>query len=704
MSEINLNNKEYYNNRELSWLDFNFRVLQEADDESNPLLERLKFIAITSSNLDEFFMVRVAGLQDQVKAGFNEPENKAQMTPTEQLEQITIRNQRNCSYQYELYDQLMEELKSYQVEIKRPDELSEAQLEELKQYFLNEVLPTLTPLGIDAYRPFPKLQNKKINIFVNLVQDGFEKEAIVQVPTVLNRFISVNDEEKKIFVLLEDTIRHFITYLFRGYDIDRTFAFRITRNADLSIHEEGAQDLLIEVERFLKERKSGAAVRLEIDIRDNPTINGSFLMNELEIHEGDVYRLNGPLDLTMLFGFTGMLSKELPQLTFEPFTPSEPESLKGQNIFEKALKEDLFFHHPYESFKPIVQFIQEAAKDKETMAIKQTLYRVSDESPIIQALKEAAEAGKQVTVLVELKARFDEENNVQWAKTLEDAGCHVIYGMNNLKTHSKITLVVKRVNNKLVRFIHLGTGNYNDSTAKLYTDMGLITTHPGIGEDAMNFFNYLSGYSTRPDYNHLYVAPFEIRDAFGELIDQEIEYQKQHGNGRIIAKMNSLTDKKIIMKLYEASQAGVKVDLVVRGICCLRPGIEGVSENIRVLSIVGRFLEHSRIYYFHQNGEGNMYLSSADMMTRNMIKRVEILFPIYDESIKSRLLDIMDIELNDNKKARIQQSNGEYVYVDNDQEPLSSQQALMDRARQANIKMNPYKDSLLTKIKDRFRK
>ncbi|WP_414052274.1 RNA degradosome polyphosphate kinase [Macrococcus animalis] len=681
MEKVDLNNKAFYNNREVSWVGFNRRVVEEAFDKKNPLLERLKFLAIASSNADEFFMVRVGGLKDQVAMNYNEPENKTQLTPTEQLVAIDSANRENVKLQYEQYKALIQELEGYQVFFKAIDELSPENYEIISQKFNFEILPTLTPLGIDAYRPFPKLSNKSLNIFVDVETDsGEKKSAIVQIPALLNRIIQLKNGDRTIFVLLEDVINHFIDKLFFGYKVIRTFTFRITRNADLTIHEDGAEDLLIEIEKFLKKRKSGAAVRLEIDTRHDNSINGSFLMNELEIEERDIYKLDGPLDLTMLFQLAGMIEKQYPQLAFKPFEAAPPKYLQGGNIYEEATKRDIFFHHPYESFQPIVDFIKQASVDPNTLAIKQTLYRVSSDSPIIDALKNAAEAGKQVTVLVELKARFDEENNVHWARMLEEAGCHVIYGMTHLKTHSKITLVVKKEGDDVVPYVHLGTGNYNDKTAKIYTDMGIITTNKEIGQDAMNFFNYLSGYSEKPTYKKLHVAPFEIRDEFVEHIDQEIACHKAHGNGLIIAKMNSLTDKTVIKKLYEASQAGVKVKLIIRGICCLRPGIAGISENIRVISIVGRFLEHSRIYYFFHNGEEKMYLSSADMMTRNMIKRVEILFPIIDPKIVNELKEILDLQLNDNQKAREQDANGVYHYVRNDKDAVNSQEELVNQA------------------------
>ncbi|ARJ51954.1 RNA degradosome polyphosphate kinase [Staphylococcus lutrae] len=677
---MDLNQPEHYNNREVSWLDFNYRVLQEACDEQNPLLEQLKFLAIGSSNLDEFFMVRVAGLKDQMKMGFDKPENKTQLTPEQQLKAIEKKNRENVAFQYRRFNELVEMLRTYEVYLCKPEALNDPLLQQLENIFLSEILPTLTPLGIDAYRPFPKLNNKTLNIFVDIDTGDEINSAIVQIPTLLKRFTTINEGNRQYIILIEDIISFFMGYLFKGYEVLHTYTFRITRNADLTIHEDGAEDLLIEIERFLKERKSGVAVRLEIDLQNHHNINLDWLIETLELEPQDVYDIEGPLDLTMLFELVNHLSHKLKQLTYERYTPQIPQSLGNENIYELALKRDIFFHHPYESFDPIVDFIKEAAEDPDTLAIKQTLYRVSSDSPIIEALKNAAENGKQVTVLVELKARFDEENNVQWAKMLEEAGCHVMYGMTHLKTHSKITLVIKRVKGKLTPFVHLGTGNYNDKTAKLYTDMGIITTDRQIGEDAMNFFNYLSGYSMKPDYQKLIVAPYEIRDLFIERIDEEIESHRQYGNGKMMMKMNSLTDKALIKKLYEASQAGVEIKLIIRGICCLKPGIPGISDHIEVVSIVGRLLEHSRIYYFYNNGEAKIYLSSADMMTRNMIKRVEILFPILDEHIAKRLVDFMHLQLSDNQKGRYQDATGVYHYIKNDLAPLNAQEYLMREA------------------------
>ena len=680
LGEKDINLPQYYNNRELSWLDFNYRVLQESYDKNNPLLEKLNFISIFSSNLDEFFMVRVAGLKDQVKMGYDKPENKAQMTPQEQLDAIKIKNTDYVNTQYQRYNELIKELANYDIEMVKPEDLSDALIEKLEQEFKLSVLPTLTPLGIDAYHPFPKLNNKSLNIFVDIDTEDAINSAIVQIPSLIPRFLTLNEGTKQYVVMVEDVITYFINYLFTGYEVLNTFTFRITRNADLTIHEDGAEDLLIEIERFLKERKSGSAVRLELDCRTSEKENVEWLINQLEIEDNDIYYLDGPLDLTFLFGLVDHLSHKLKYLTYEKYTPQPPRSLGNKNIYQLSLERDIFFHHPYESFEPIVDFIRQAADDPNTIAIKQTLYRVSKDSPIINSLKEAAENGKQVTVLVELKARFDEENNVHWARMLEDAGCHVIYGMTHLKTHSKIALVVKRINNELTSFVHLGTGNYNDKTAILYTDMGIITTNKDIAEDAINFFNYLSGYSTKPEYNKLIVAPYDIRDVFIDRIDKEIRSHLQHGNGKIMMKMNSLTDKTIIEKLFEASQAGVKIQLIIRGICCLKPGIPGISENIEVVSIVGRLLEHSRIYYFHNNSEAHIYLSSADVMTRNMIKRVEILFPVEDKSIGQRLVNYMNLQLSDNQKGRYQDAQGVYHYVENNSSPLNSQSYLMQEA------------------------
>lgn len=691
---------QYYNNRELSWLAFNERVLEESEDTENPLLERLKFLAIFSSNLDEFFMVRVAGLQDQIRAGFHKPENKSGLTPKEQLAKIAERTQALVRRQTEICHHIIDDLlPEHNIYVAKMSQINEEQREFVNELFEDTIFPVLTPVAVDAYRPFPTLLGKTLNLLVTLEQEigdveNHNRVAIVQVPSVLDRFIKVPSKEgDTVFVLLEDVISSHIDKLFFGYRVKSTQAFRLTRNADLTIHEEGAQDLLVEIEKELKKRKWGVGSRLEV--RDGEMNDDvlAYLLDEFELEESDVFKIDGPLDLTFLFSFVKDISVGREHLLYESFIPQPPMDLQSdENIFEKALQQDILFHHPYESFAPVVDFISEAANDPTVLAIKQTLYRVSGNSPIIQALKQAAENGKQVTVLVELKARFDEENNVHWAKELEQAGCLVIYGMNNLKTHSKITLVVRRYHGKIERFVHLGTGNYNDATAKIYTDLGIITSHKEFGIDATNFFNFLSGYTEKPKFSQLVVSPFDIRDEFIALIDREIDLHRQYGNGFIRAKMNSLTDKDLMMKLYEASIAGVKIELIIRGICCIRPGIPGISENIQVTSIVGRFLEHSRIYWFHHNGENNIYLSSADMMTRNMIKRVEILFPVYSPEAKERIMNIMHMQLKDTAKARIQDSNGKYRYKDlsKAENRLNSQELFLQIARRlpANDELN----------------
>lgn len=684
-SETAFNFPVYYNNRELSWLAFNKRVLEEALDKKNPLLERMKFLSIFSSNLDEFFMVRVAGLKDQVKAGFNKPENKAGMTPKDQLFEISERTHQLVQIQCNTFmNVIIPELKAEKIHIVEMSELDSSQLTYIETYFDEQIFPVLTPMAIDAYRPFPILLNKSLNlaVFIEDENDKSGRLAIVQVPAVLDRFIEVpNRKNHLLFVLLENVICFFISKMFKGYKVVTITEFRITRNADLTIHEEGARDLLLEIEKELKKRKWGAAVRLEInDTRLDEKVV-LYLLRELEITEEDTYRIYGPLDQTFLSSFYRTLARKREYLCYEAFIPQRPvDILPTENLFTKLLKQDILLHHPYESFQPVIDFVSEAADDRDVLAIKQTLYRVSGDSPVIRALKRAAENGKQVTVLVELKARFDEENNVQWAKELEKAGCHVIYGMTHLKTHSKITLVVRRRNRFIERFVHIGTGNYNDQTAKYYTDIGYFTSKRKFGIDATNFFNFLSGYTEKPEYHHLVVAPYDIRGEFIQLINDEIHFHRDYGNGRIIAKMNALTDKQLIMKLYEASCAGVKIDLVIRGICCLRPGIKKVSENIRVISIVGRFLEHSRMYYFYGNGKEKLFLSSADMMTRNMEKRVEILFPIIEPTFKRRLMHILNLQLGDTLKARVQNNKGTYSYVKKEMHEMDSQKQLMNEA------------------------
>ncbi len=680
-----------YNNRELSWLGFNYRVLEEALDDSNPVLDRLKFLAIFSSNLDEFFMVRVAGLLDQVKAGYTKRENKAGLTPKEQLSAIS----RLAHPMMETHDQaylneLVPLLNQEKINILPLKAVSMADLTYLEKIFDEEIFPVLTPMAVDAYRPFPMLLNKSLNLGVVIDKKKAEKAkkqtfpfdghfVIVQVPGVIDRFIELPSKNKqRSFVLIEDVISKYMHKFFTGYHIQSTTLFRITRNADLNIHEDEAEDLLIEIEEELKKRKWGAAVRLEVkaDHHDPQVI--AYLKAELAIHEKDVYHIQAPLDLTFLFGFNKTLALTHPHLESDVFVPKQSvDVVANEAIFTQIKNKDILLHHPYDTFDTVIDFVSSAADDPNILAIKQTLYRVSGDSPIINSLKRAAENGKQVTVLVELKARFDEENNVQWSKALEKAGCHVIYGMTHLKTHSKITLVVRKEHAKIRRYVHLGTGNYNDATAKVYTDMGLLTVNDQLGMDAMNFFNYLSGYMDKPTYHHFLVAPYGIRDHLIQLIDEEISYHQAYSNGHMILKMNALTDKIIMKKLFEASMAGVKVDLIVRGVCCLRPGITEVSENITVRSIVGQFLEHTRIYYFHHNSLDKIYLSSADLMTRNMENRVEIMFPILEAHLKQRISDYLALVMKDNVKAREQHQDGQYYYVKRSDHPKIDSQSIL---------------------------
>lgn len=677
---LNLENPAYYFNRELSWLEFNKRVIQEADISENPLLEQINFLAIGSSNLDEFFMIRVAGLQDQLQFDPGSRDSKTQLNAEEQLEEIARKNRQNITLQYDLLDKRKEDLKKYEVHFTNLSELTDSELAEVTEYYDTLIFPALTPLGIDAYHPFPRLNNKVMHLFVSLTKDEEKHTAVIPISNFLERFYLLETEETVKVVLLEEIIQANIHRLFNGYDVLDSFTFRITRNVDFDVQEEGAEDLLSVIEDYLKRRKNGVAVRLEVE--ETQPQNVTLLRDALGLLERDVYQISGPLDLTLLAKLADKLEERFPDLRYPSFTPIIPNELLSEPIYALADRQDIFLHHPYDSFRPVLDFIEEACRDENTLAIKQTLYRVSKDSPIVKALKTAAESGIQVTVLVELKARFDEENNVHWAKELEDSGAHVLYGVTELKTHSKITLVVKKEGTQLKRYVHLGTGNYNDKTARGYEDMGIITTQSEIGEDATEFFNYLSGFSKVPKYRQLYVSPYEIRLSFFEHIEKEMAFHQAFGNGHIIAKMNSLTDKKIIKKLYEASMMGVKIDLIIRGICCLKPGIIGISENIRVMSIIGRYLEHSRVYYFHQNGAKKLFLSSADMMTRNMINRVEIEFPILDEKIKNEILTILDVYLNDNQKAQELHKDGHYVPIINSEEPLHAQKKFVQWARE----------------------
>lgn len=662
---IVFSNTKYYENRELSWLKFDHRVLSEARDKSIPLLERTKFVSITSSNLDEFFMVRVASLKDMVHAKYKKPDI-AGMTATEQLEKINRATRELVELQYSTYNRsLLPALKTQGICVfDRMEDLSEAQMKAAERYFDEVVYPVLTPMAVDASRPFPLIRNKTLNIAALIRKEEENVFATVQVPSVLPRLVPLptEGENEYAFVLLEQLIMHNIGRLFSNYQVLCTSPYRIMRNADLPIDEDEANDLLKEIEKQLKKRQWGEVIRLEVDDAIAKELL-SILKKELDTAGEDVFKINGPLDLTFLMKLYGLEGKD--ELRYEPYQPQPvPELIGEKNIFDAIRKGDIFLHHPYQTFQPVVDFIRQAANDPNVLAIKQTLYRVSGNSPIIASLAQAAENGKQVTVLVELKARFDEENNIVWAKKLEKAGCHVIYGLVGLKTHSKIALVVRSEEDGIRRYVHLGTGNYNDSTAKLYTDCGIFTCSEAIGEDATAVFNMLSGYSEPLSWNHLVVAPIWLRKKFINLIRRETRHAQEGKEARIEAKMNSLCDPQIIAALYEASAAGVQIDLIVRGICCLKVGIPGVSENIRVRSIVGNFLEHSRIFYFYNNGSEEVYMGSADWMPRNLDRRVEIIFPVLDPKLQKKVRHILQVELEDNTKAHLLMADGTYTKQD----------------------------------------
>ena len=658
---------EYLENRELSWLQFNKRILAEAKDKNILLFERIKFLSITASNLDEFFMIRIASLMDMVHAGYTK-KDIAGMTAKEQLEAILPEAKEFMADQYTTLNRsLLPQLEKCGLHlIRHHEDLTEKQARYVDEYFMKDVYPVLTPMAVDSSRPFPLIQNKTLNIGA-LIKDKKKENVIdiatVQVPSVLPRIVEVpaTKEGGTDIILLEEVIERNLDKLFLNYTILSAHPYRIMRNADLTIDEDDAADLLKEIEKQIKKRQWGEVIRLEVADTMDKRLQKK-LMEQLNVDENYLYKIKGPLDLTFLmkaYGLEGFDEYRLPKYIPQPV----PGLDKERGIFEQIREHDILLHHPYYEFTPVIDFITQAAKDPDVLAIKQTLYRVSGNSPIVAALAKAAENGKQVTVLVELKARFDEENNM--AKMLEKAGCHVIYGLVGLKTHSKIALVVRKEEDGIRRYVHLGTGNYNDVTAKLYTDMGLLTCNDAIGEDATAVFNMLSGYSEPPAWNKLMVAPIWLKDRFLMLINREADNAKKGKKARIVAKMNSLCDPMIIEALYKASAAGVQIDLIIRGICCLKVGIPGISENIRVRSIVGNFLEHSRIFYFYNDGFEDVYMGSADWMPRNLDKRVEITFPVEDETLKQEVIDILKLQLADTLKAHILLPDGrEYAKQD----------------------------------------
>ena len=691
---LTLESPELYINRELSLLEFQKRVLHEAQDPENPLLERVKFLSIVSSNLDEFFMVRVAGLQKQAASGAQEASVDG-LPAAIQLQLIREEVRRLVvEIQDLLRNTLLPALEREGIRILDISSLSQEEGSALDSYFLREVFPVLTPLAFDPGRPFPHISSGSLNLAVVVGDNqGTESFARVKVPDSLPRLVPVipgsrqgkvseSADSERAFVWLEQLIAANLHLLFPGMEILEVYAFRVTRDAEVAIQELESDDLLDSVEEAMKQRRFTSVVRLQVDANVSERIL-EILASNLPIDKQDVYRINGSIGLGRLIELYAL---DRPELKDKPLVPLIPLSLGAEaveDIFSVIRREDLLLHHPYESFQPVVEFLQEAARDPNVLAIKMTLYRVGPHSPIVAALLEAIEQGKQVSVLVELKARFDEESNIEWARTLEDEGVHVVYGLVGLKVHSKIALVVRREGNTIRRYVHLGTGNYNPTTARIYTDFGFLTCNEQIADDCTYFFNALTGYSRKNEPHQLVVAPVNLRQRLEELILREIAFQEQGERGHLIFKMNALEDPQMIRLLYRASQAGVKVELLVRGLCCLRPLVNGFSDNIRVTSIVGRFLEHSRVYYFRNQGNEEIYLGSADLMRRNLTHRVEILFPVGNTKLVRRLKDILDLQLADERKSHHLQSDGHYARSSKCAQPeaIDSQLALLSNER-----------------------
>lgn len=652
---------EYFLNREISWIEFNKRVLEEAKDLTQPLLERVKFLSIFSNNLDEFFMIRVAGLKRQVKSNVNELTTDG-MSAQQQRDQIYETLTPLIDEQHKIFnDEIIPELAKNDIKFFKYDELSEEERARVDNYFEDEIFPVLTPLAIDNVHPFPNLINRSLALAILLEdpdrKDAGEKVCVIQIPNNISRFYSLENDEENNFILLEEIIKANAEKLFTGMNAIDCFSFRITRNADLELEEEEAGDLLTLIEEEVKKRRLGILVRLEVDI-NMPEKLLNFLKNKLQAENNEIYKVEGMLNLGDLM----VLSKiEKRELKYEGFTPRISSYFREEDNFFKTISDhDVFLHHPFYSFSSVCEFIAQSAEDPNVYAIKLTLYRTSGDSPIIQSLIEAAENGKQVTAVVELKARFDEENNIIWAKSLENAGVHVIYGVSGLKTHCKMALVVRKEEKGMKRYLHMSTGNYNSATSRLYTDFGLFTADQDFCKDASHLFNYLTGYSKQRSYKKLLVAPLNLRRKMLKMIDDEIKSHKENNNGYILFKNNSLADEEVIMRLYQASKAGVKIDLITRGMCRLRPKVKDLSDNINVYSIVGRFLEHSRAYYFHNNGNSHLYIGSADIMQRNFDRRVETLFPIENIRIKEDVIEILRMYLTDTSKTWVMGSNGNY--------------------------------------------
>ena len=702
-----LSDPKYYLNRELSWLEFNNRVLHEAMDSRTPLLERLKFLAIFCTNLDEFFMVRVAGLRQQVEAKVSTKSFDGR-TPQQQLEEISFMLRPVVVQQHQHFEKkLRPELASHGIHILNYIDLTDKQRKFLDNYFEEQVFPVITPLAVDPSHPFPYISNLSLNLAVVVKNPETEEElfARIKVPKVLPRFLPLPPElgiEKNgkscvwCGVPIEQAIAHNLECLFPGMNIQEYYTFRITRDADLALEEDEADDLLLAIEQELRKRRAGGnPVRIELQSQTPDNVRTK-LLEVLDLSENDVYEIDGLLGLRDLMYFMSLPIPELKDAPWKPVVPASLQRIKestlnpnmqpieeGKDFFSAIREGDLLVHHPYESFSAsVVRFITNAARDPDVLAIKMTLYRTSGDSPIVNALINAAENGKQVSVLVELKARFDEENNIYWARRLESVGVHVVYGLVGLKTHSKIVMVVRQEQDHIRRYVHIGTGNYNPKTARIYTDMGLFSCREELGADVTDVFNFLTGYSRQKAYRELLVAPVNMRDRFLTMISREIENVQKGFSGRIVAKMNSLVDSRLIAALYEASRVGVQIDLIVRGICCLRPGLKDVSENIRVISIVGRFLEHSRIFYFYNNGDEQIFIGSADWMPRNLDRRVEVITPIKDQDIAKDIQEVLGIMLADNRQAWELNSNGNYIQrkPHEDSPEAGSQKTLMQIA------------------------
>ncbi len=658
-------------NRELSLLEFHRRVLEEARDESNPLLERLKFLSIFASNVDEFFMIRVSGLKEELEQNITELSPDG-LTPAEQLFEIRerllpmIEEQMRC-----LRDEIFQQLRAEGIDVAPYDSLTRKEKRELKAYFVESVFPVLTPLAVDPTHPFPYISPLSVNIGL-VVQAPEEPSPAdppkfkneprfvrIKVPSMLSRLIRVPDEENK-FVLIDDLIKANLDLLFPGMDTGECYQFRVTRDADIEIREEEAEDLLRVLQHELRKRRFGSPVRLEVS-SDMPEVLVRYLTESLDLESDDVYTVDGPLGVQ---DFMSLYEIDRPDLKDKPFKPLEHKLPAAKSLFDAINERDILVHHPYDSYNCVTDFINKAVDDPDVLAIKMCLYRTGPESPIPPALIRASEQGKQVTALIELKARFDEEHNIEWARKLDEAGVHVVYGMIGLKTHGKLTLIVRREGESLRRYMHIASGNYNPTTSCTYTDLGLFTTDEQIGADATELFNYLTGYSRQMNYRRIFVAPINMRKKLEALVDREIEHQKAGRQARIVLKINRLADKQMIAKFYEASRAGVSIELIVRGICMLRPGVPGLSETITVRSIVGRFLEHSRVFYFANGGNEDLYLGSADLMSRNLKHRIEVLAPVRDPALRTYLKDvILAAYLRDSVKARELRSDGTYVHL-----------------------------------------